>query len=136
MGFNGETSAALVFLILYTILFVLLLIGYIGRYLSWRSRYSVILFHVTIRLSSQATGLAFGIIGYQNVNLLVAYFILYALLFHHDSTSSYPLSKIAVQRVISHSCFAPTVSSSIGSAITLPARTAGSSAGILQGHLG
>ena len=76
MGFNGETIAALVFLILYAILFVLLLIGYIGRYLSWRSRYTLILFHVTVRLASQATGLAFGIIGIQNVGLLVAYFVL------------------------------------------------------------
>jgi len=76
MGFNSETSAALVFLILYTILFVFLLVGYIGRYLSWGSRYTIIFFHVTIRLSSQASGLAFGFIGYKNINLLVAYFIL------------------------------------------------------------
>jgi hypothetical protein len=76
MGLNGETSAALVFLILYTILFVILLVGYIGRYLRWRSRYAIIFFHVTIRLASQASGVAFGIVGYQNINLLVAYFIL------------------------------------------------------------
>ena len=76
MGLNGETSAALVFLILYSILFTLLLVGYIGRYLSWRSRYSIILFHVTVRLASQATGVAFGIIGLKNVSLLVAYFVL------------------------------------------------------------
>ena len=76
MGLNGEASAALVFLILYTILFVILLVGYIGRYLSWRSRYTIILFHVTVRLASQATGVAFGIVGYRNINLLAAYFIL------------------------------------------------------------
>ena len=92
MGLNGETSAALVFLILYTILFIFLLVGYIGRYLSWRSRYSIILFHVTIRLASQATGVAFGIIGFKNINILVAYFILYALLFYHGSSLSYPSS--------------------------------------------
>ena len=76
MRLNSESSAALVYLILYVILFKFLVVGYILRYLSWRSRYTVILFHVTIRMASQAAGLAFGIVGYSNTNLLVAYFIL------------------------------------------------------------
>jgi cytochrome b561 len=76
MGLNTEASAALVFLVLYTILFALLLFGYFTGRLRLRSRYSVILFHVTIRLASQATGLAFGVVGYANTSLLVAYFIL------------------------------------------------------------
>jgi hypothetical protein len=76
MGLNTEASAALVFLILYTILFAFLLFGYITGRLRLRSRYTVILFHVTIRLASQATGLAFGVVGYANTSLLVAYFIL------------------------------------------------------------
>jgi hypothetical protein len=76
MGLPTEASAALVFLILYTILFAFLLFGYFTRRLKLRSRYSVILFHVTIRLASQATGLAFGVVGYANTSLLVAYFIL------------------------------------------------------------
>lgn len=76
MGLKTEASAALVYLILYTILFVLLLAGYFTGRLKIRSRYSTILFHVTVRLASQATGLAFGIVGYANTDLLVAYFIL------------------------------------------------------------
>lgn len=76
MGLNTEASAALVYLILYTILFVLLLFLYLTGRIRIRSRYSLILFHVTIRLASQATGLAFGIVGYANTSLLVAYFIL------------------------------------------------------------
>ena len=76
MDLNTEASAALVFLILYTILFAFLLFGYGTGRLRFRSRYSVILFHVTIRLASQATGLAFGVVGYANTQLLVAYFIL------------------------------------------------------------
>ena len=76
MGLNTEASAALVFLVLYTILFAFMLYGYATRRLGFRSRYSVILFHVTIRLASQATGLAFGVVGYANTSLLVAYFIL------------------------------------------------------------
>ncbi|KAG6844826.1 hypothetical protein H0H87_003393 [Tephrocybe sp. NHM501043] len=76
MAFNADASAALVFLILYFILFVLLVLGYaIGR-LHFRSRYTVITLHVAFRLASQATGLAFGLIGYSNVGLLVAYFVL------------------------------------------------------------
>lgn len=76
MALNTEASAALVFLILYAILFFFMIIGYLTRRISLRSRYSVILFHVTIRLASQGTGLAFGIVGYNNTSLLVAYFIL------------------------------------------------------------
>ena len=76
MGLTTEASAALVYLILYTILFVILLYGYATRHLTLGSRFTVILFHVTIRLASQATGLAFGVVGFSNTSLLVAYFIL------------------------------------------------------------
>jgi hypothetical protein len=77
MGLNTETRAALVFLILYAILFVFLLLGHVMGCLPLRSRYSIITFHVMVRLASQATGVAFGIVGYSAINLLVAYFILY-----------------------------------------------------------
>jgi hypothetical protein len=77
MGLNAEAIAALVFLILYAILFIFLFLGYVTGRLPGRSRYSIIMFHVIVRLSSQATGLAFGVIGFSNPQLLVAYFILY-----------------------------------------------------------
>jgi len=76
MGLHTKASAALVFLILYAILFALLLLGSLTRRLKLCSRYGLILFHVTVRLASQATGLAFGIVGYANASLLVACFIL------------------------------------------------------------
>jgi len=76
MGLNAEASAALVYLVLYTILLAFLLFGYVTGRLRLRSRYTVILFHVTVRLASQASGLAFGVVGYANTSLLVAYFIL------------------------------------------------------------
>jgi cytochrome b561 len=76
MGLNTESSAALVFLVLYAILFVILLAGYFTGRIKLRSRYSMILFHITVRLASQCTGLAFGIVGYSNTRLLVAYFVL------------------------------------------------------------
>jgi len=88
MSLDAEARAALMFLILYTILLAFLLFGYFTRRLRLRSRYTVILFHVTIRLASQATGLAFGVVGYANTSLLVAYFILGGEL--SRSTSSPP----------------------------------------------
>jgi hypothetical protein len=77
MALNTESRAALVFLILYSALFIAILSGYVTGRFSLRSRYTIIFLHVTVRLSSQATGLAFGIVGYSNTNLLVAYFILF-----------------------------------------------------------
>ena len=75
MGFNSGASAALVFLILYTILFTWLLFEYLTGRLRLRSRYTIILFHVTIRIGCQATGLAYGVVG-SNTSLILAYFIL------------------------------------------------------------
>jgi len=65
-----------VYLVLYAILFAFMLYGYATGHLRFRSRYTVVLFHVMVRLASQATGLAFGVVGYSNTSLLVAYFIL------------------------------------------------------------
>ena len=76
MGLTTEATTALVYLVLYTILFSYLFYGYATRHLTFGSRYTVILFHVTIRLPSQATGFAFGVVGYSNTNLLVAYLVL------------------------------------------------------------
>jgi cytochrome b561 len=86
MSLNAETRAALVFLILYFALFLILLFGYITRRIVFGSRYSIIFFHVTVRLASQATGVAFGVVGYSNTNLLVAYFILGAPCLSHIKT--------------------------------------------------
>jgi hypothetical protein len=77
MGLDTESSAALVFLILYAILFVLLLLGYTTNRLPAHPEYSVITFHVLIRLASQACGLAFGVVGNSAIGLVTAYFILY-----------------------------------------------------------
>jgi cytochrome b561 len=76
MALNTEASAALVYLILYTILFTVLLFGYVTGRLRLRSRYTVIFFHVTVRLACQSSGLAYGVVGYANSSLLVAYFVL------------------------------------------------------------
>ncbi|SAM83819.1 uncharacterized protein UBRO_06473 [Ustilago bromivora] len=69
-------SASLVFLILYFILFLFLAYLYVLRKVPLLSRWFVLLLHVTVRLASQGCGLSFGIVGYANIDLLVAYFIL------------------------------------------------------------
>ncbi|KAG6809506.1 hypothetical protein H0H92_015994 [Tricholoma furcatifolium] len=76
MALSTESKAALVFLVLYTVLFCLLKIGYLTRRLKLRSRYSIVTLHVSIRLAAQAAGFAFGIVGYTDIGLLIAYFIL------------------------------------------------------------
>lgn len=120
MGLNAETSAALVYLILYALLLVLLLFGYLTGHLSLRSRYTIILFHVIIRLASQSAGLAFGIVGFSNPHILVAYFVLGGKLFPCF------LLRLANHRisqqlkVTSRLCFAPSVLLSLGNMITAP----------------
>ncbi|KAJ9474884.1 hypothetical protein PHBOTO_004750 [Pseudozyma hubeiensis] len=69
-------SASLVFLLLYLILFVILSALFILRKVPWKSRWLVLLLHVLVRLASQACGLSFGVIGYRNIDLLVAYYVL------------------------------------------------------------
>jgi cytochrome b561 len=76
MGLSTEARAALVFLILYAILFALLLLGSLTGRLKLRSGYGWILFYLVVRLASQAAGLAFGVVGSANISLLVAYFVL------------------------------------------------------------
>jgi len=82
---DPESSAALVFLVLYSILLVFLLLGYLTRRLKFCSRYTVILLHVMVRLASQCTGLMFGIKGYSDQTLLLTSYILYIYLSYQVS---------------------------------------------------
>ncbi|KAJ7610481.1 hypothetical protein FB45DRAFT_844596 [Roridomyces roridus] len=74
--FNGEAGAALVFLILYLFIFSWMLFAYFTHRLKWRSRWSFLLFHVTIRVASQGCGIGFGILGFKNLSLFLAFLIL------------------------------------------------------------
>jgi hypothetical protein len=51
--FTKDAGAALVFAILYSILFIWMLAGYITGRFKVRSRWSLLFFHVTIRVVSQ-----------------------------------------------------------------------------------
>jgi hypothetical protein len=76
MNLSTEASIEFVFLILYAILFAILFYGYLTRRLKFRSAYTIILSHVTIRLATKVAGFTIGVVGYVNVSLLVSYFIL------------------------------------------------------------
>ncbi|KAJ7257807.1 hypothetical protein C8J57DRAFT_1185760 [Mycena rebaudengoi] len=74
--FTGEAGAALTFLIGYLAVFVWMLYAYLTHRIKWCSRYSLLFFHVTIRVASQACGIGFGILGFKNTDLFLAFLIL------------------------------------------------------------
>ncbi|KAJ7433735.1 hypothetical protein FB451DRAFT_1572369 [Mycena latifolia] len=74
--FTGEAGAALVFLIGYLAIFGWMIFAYLTHRIKWRSRYSLLFFHVTIRVASQGCGIGFGVLGFRNTNLFLAFLIL------------------------------------------------------------
>ncbi|KAK7039980.1 hypothetical protein R3P38DRAFT_2902732 [Favolaschia claudopus] len=74
--FTGEAGAALVFLIGYSAIFAWMLFAFMTHRMKWRSRYSFLFFHVTLRVVSQACGVGFGVLGFANMNLFLAFLIL------------------------------------------------------------
>ncbi|KAK6983811.1 hypothetical protein R3P38DRAFT_3112452 [Favolaschia claudopus] len=74
--FTGEAGAALVFLIGYSAIFAWMLFAFMTHRIKWRSRYSFLFFHVTIRVASQACGVGFGVLGFANMPLFLAFLIL------------------------------------------------------------
>ncbi|KAJ7262034.1 hypothetical protein C8J57DRAFT_461574 [Mycena rebaudengoi] len=76
MAFTGEAGAALAFLIGYLGIFAWMLFAYLTHRFKWRSRYTLLFMHVTIRLASQACGIGFGILGFRNIVIFIAYLIL------------------------------------------------------------
>jgi hypothetical protein len=46
------------------------------RRIKWRSRWSILFFHVMVRLASQACGIGFAILGFSNTNIFLAFLIL------------------------------------------------------------
>jgi hypothetical protein len=78
MALNPWGIGSAVFLALYTLLFVFLVVNYITRRFRFKSRWSLLLFHVTIRLAAQGVGIGFAVKGFSAVGLLVASLILSA----------------------------------------------------------
>ncbi|KAJ6620485.1 hypothetical protein B0H10DRAFT_1946037 [Mycena sp. CBHHK59/15] len=76
LAFTGEAGAALAFLLGYLVVFAWMLFAYLNYLIKWRSRYSLIFFHVIVRIASQACGIGFGILGFRNTSLFLAFLIL------------------------------------------------------------
>ncbi|KAJ7661959.1 hypothetical protein DFH06DRAFT_1088464 [Mycena polygramma] len=76
LNFTAEAGTALGFLIGYLVVFVWMLFAYLNHLIKWRSRYSLIFFHVIVRVASQGLGIAFGLLGFSNTNVFLAFLIL------------------------------------------------------------
>jgi hypothetical protein len=53
-----------------------MLYAYLTHRIKWRSKWSLLFSHVTIRLTSQGCGIGFGVVGFSNPDLFLAYLIL------------------------------------------------------------
>lgn len=76
--FTAEAGAALVFLVLYAALWTYMAAMYATRRYQWKSRFTILFLHTTIRVASQACGLVFAILAWRNIDVFVAYLILSA----------------------------------------------------------
>ncbi|KAJ8520301.1 hypothetical protein ONZ45_g2889 [Pleurotus djamor] len=76
MRWDTAASLSLLYLILYSLVLGHIIVLYITKEVSIRSRYTYLAIHVLFRLAAQSVGLAFAIVGYANVGLLIAYFVL------------------------------------------------------------
>ncbi|KAF7343954.1 hypothetical protein MVEN_01684400 [Mycena venus] len=74
--FTAEAGTALAFLIGYLVVFAWMLFAYLTHLIKWRSRYSLIFFHIIVRIASQGLGIAFGVLGFSNTGVFLAFLIL------------------------------------------------------------
>ncbi|GAA5884389.1 hypothetical protein JCM3774_002355 [Rhodotorula dairenensis] len=80
-GATHDTAPAVVFLVLYTAVFAVLVYLYGTMRVRWRSRYSFVLFHVVMRLVGMALGVAFSCLewreprGGPKLGVLIAYLV-------------------------------------------------------------
>jgi len=74
--FTPDAGAALIFLIGYIALFLWLAYHFATHRIKWKSRWSLLFFHVVIRLASQACGIGFSVLAFANIDLFLAFIIL------------------------------------------------------------
>ncbi|WVW84354.1 hypothetical protein I302_106388 [Kwoniella bestiolae CBS 10118] len=103
MTLHGEGIGGVVFLVLYSINFSILIYGFSTKLISFKSVYSFLLFHVCLRLSAQSVAIATGTKDQLDAGLLIAFFVLgaegyfslvlcaYRFLIHHHQ-HVYPIS--------------------------------------------
>ena len=76
MSVHGEGIGGLVFLVLYAINLVILLYGYGARLVRIKSVYTLLLFHVILRLGAQSVAITLGTRDNLDFGLLIALFVL------------------------------------------------------------
>ncbi|KAJ6554247.1 hypothetical protein B0H19DRAFT_1262633 [Mycena capillaripes] len=76
LKFTAEAGTALAFLIGSLVVFAWMFFAYLTHLIKWRSRYSLIFFHIIVRIASQGLGIAFGILGFSNTSVFLAFLIL------------------------------------------------------------
>jgi hypothetical protein len=103
MAIHSEGIGGIVFLTLYTINLSILVYGYWTRRIIFKSVYTFLLLHVTLRLGAQGVAVAIGTQDNLNLSLLIAFFVLgaegyfslvlcaYRFLIHHHQRV-YPIS--------------------------------------------
>lgn len=74
--FTGMAGAALVFAVLYSVILGWLVFHFATRRFSFNSRWTLLLLHVLIRVVSQALGVAFGVLVFDNIGIFIAYLVL------------------------------------------------------------
>ena len=84
-----EAGVALLFAILYLGLFLHMVWRYNRKDYKWRSKHTLLFSHVCIRVVSQALGVAFGILVFDNVDVFIAYLVL---------SAHFPLCRLHVAR--------------------------------------
>lgn len=62
---TSDTAPAIVFLLLYLAVFAVLARLYATKAVKWRSRYSFVLFHVIMRVTGMALGVAFSCLSWE-----------------------------------------------------------------------
>ncbi|KAF7296295.1 hypothetical protein HMN09_01099200 [Mycena chlorophos] len=76
--FNSDSGAALLFLLLYFCIFLWILAMRMRGNIRLRSRWSILLLHVAVRMASQACGIGFTILSFSNINVFLAFLVLSA----------------------------------------------------------
>ncbi|WOO86345.1 uncharacterized protein LOC62_07G009826 [Vanrija pseudolonga] len=76
MSFNHAAAAALVFGALYLALWCYMAYMYSTRQYKWASRTTVLFVHTSLRVASQACGVAFGVLAWDSPVVFVVYLLL------------------------------------------------------------
>nr|GAT51318.1 predicted protein [Mycena chlorophos] len=76
--FNSDSGAALLFLLLYICVFLWILSMRMRGNIQLRSRWSILLLHVAVRMASQACGIGFTVLSFSNINVFLAFLVLSA----------------------------------------------------------